>query len=48
MLNPGSGCTDGARDAWAGVPVLAGAGLATAFAGAGDCFQRSGLLRIEV
>lgn len=41
MLNPGSACTEGARDVCAGVPVLAGAGLAAALAGAGDYIIKS-------
>lgn len=45
MLNPGSGWTEGARDAWAGVPVLPGAGLAAAVAGAGDYNSKLALLQ---
>lgn len=36
IVKPGSGCTDGAREPRAGVPVRAGAGLGARLAGAGD------------
>ena len=36
IVKPGSGCAEAAREPWAGVPVLAGAGLGASVAGAGD------------
>lgn len=36
IVNPESGCNDAALEPWAGVPVLAGAGLGATLAGTGD------------